>query len=218
MTEEQKVRAVEHKIRFIAETRKALQEHIAEEWKEFTTRSLSVHTNWIHSRNLSANEFEKVVAEEYAEFGKRCDPEHWRIFLGWKDSGCDPQWSYEEWRRSHPRLPAPEIWQFRAAALAQALTPQRWGLSLRPRPLRKRYALTEWQVRTKIERFNVYQVEESLDGRFVNADASTALETLLRAGIKPSRWIMCRLHYKTGEELQNFISGIIARGVGQVQP
>lgn len=64
---------------------------------------------------------------------------------------------------------------------------------------RRTCKLTEWQIRRKLERFKLHQLEGQLDGDFwqaapgnpsVAGQQLTALATLLRAGVRQSRRVM----------------------------
>jgi hypothetical protein len=57
---------------------------------------------------------------------------------------------------------------------------------------RSKRALTECEIQRKLERFRLYQIQSTLDGgKWTEAEADvTALQTLLRAGIRPTRRMM----------------------------
>lgn len=60
---------------------------------------------------------------------------------------------------------------------------------------RKKFPISEWEIQRRLERHRLYQVLEVLDyGNYYGEGATSAelknLETLLRAGIRPSRWMM----------------------------
>lgn len=64
---------------------------------------------------------------------------------------------------------------------------------------RKKTRLTEWQIQRRLERFRLHQVEVTLEaGTPLREDSLKKLETLLRAGIRPSRGLMDAIDYNWG--------------------
>jgi hypothetical protein len=89
----------------------------------------------------------------------------------------------------------------------------------RPRPRRKVRALTEWQIQRRIERYKGHLAEMCLYGgaatracvRDHAKDAVRAVETLLRAGVVPSRGMMGPFPPEEGP-----VSSIIAQTLSPV--
>ena len=53
---------------------------------------------------------------------------------------------------------------------------------------RKKRVLTEWEIQRKLKRFRLHQIQAVLDGEWWHEKPTlNALETLLRAGIRPAR-------------------------------
>jgi hypothetical protein len=73
--------------------------------------------------------------------------------------------------------------------------------------------MTEWQIQRKLERFKIWQLENLLDGKnWIEPERDVkALDTLLRAGIKPSRRVMNRLVFCEAGHVDRLVSRIIAR-------